>query len=554
MLHEGSGELHTVTGVSLVDAHRPTREDSYRLSVGLVGAEAMLRLFVEEERNERAFEALTRFLSAVDAIPAGHARPGGARPGRARVPAQAALALRLRPAPRGLRRVRRRRRARRLPRARRRSGVLALRTRRDGVPRAGRVPRHRARSSGARSPTPRARARRARAARRAGGRRRVVRVPRRLPAAHARRMRRDLGDGYELDDDPGRIDRDAVHAYLGGVSYWAKGRPRDAQDALIDGAAARRRPVPRRRADRLLADALRRARAVVPRGRLRARRAPRSRPRRRARPLHGRGGAVRRDEVVPAHARRARPLPQVRLRGAERARARARSPEPTARRRCSRHDGQSRLRRRRWRCSVSVRTMASAAPPTAGCSGIIDPDYASAQAWRPERVVLGVVDVPSACHLAGGHRVGRHALAVLDEVRDRRSSQQPRRSRLGARALEAAGSDRLGRRAGREQPADRVVSGLEHASRRLESVRRRLLSPFACRLRSADLPRRRPQRDRALRHRQALRLVGLRRRPVRREPVLHERARARDRDPLLRERVAVADRDRVVLERLRRRS
>jgi DNA repair protein RecO len=31
----------------------------------------MLRLFVEEERNERAFEALTRFLSAVDAIPPG---------------------------------------------------------------------------------------------------------------------------------------------------------------------------------------------------------------------------------------------------------------------------------------------------------------------------------------------------------------------------------------------------------------------------------------------------------------------------------------------------
>ena len=49
-------------------------------------------------------------------------------------------------------------------------------------------------------------------------------------------MRRDLGDGYELDDDPTRIDRDAVHAYLGGVSYWAKGRPREVQDALIDGA------------------------------------------------------------------------------------------------------------------------------------------------------------------------------------------------------------------------------------------------------------------------------------------------------------------------------
>ncbi|MGH3126721.1 MAG: DNA repair protein RecO [Gaiellaceae bacterium] len=71
VLHEGSGELHTVTGASLVDAHRPTREDPYRLSVGLVGAEAMLRLYVEEERNERAFEALTRFLEAVDAIPSG---------------------------------------------------------------------------------------------------------------------------------------------------------------------------------------------------------------------------------------------------------------------------------------------------------------------------------------------------------------------------------------------------------------------------------------------------------------------------------------------------
>lgn len=71
LLHQGSGELHTITGVSLVEAHRQAREDPYRLSVGLVGAEAMLRLFVEEERNERAFEALTRFYSAVDAISSG---------------------------------------------------------------------------------------------------------------------------------------------------------------------------------------------------------------------------------------------------------------------------------------------------------------------------------------------------------------------------------------------------------------------------------------------------------------------------------------------------
>lgn len=50
-------------------------------------------------------------------------------------------------------------------------------------------------------------------------------------------MKRDLGDGYELDDDPARIDREAVHRYLSQESYWAKGRPRDVQDELIDGAA-----------------------------------------------------------------------------------------------------------------------------------------------------------------------------------------------------------------------------------------------------------------------------------------------------------------------------
>ena len=50
-------------------------------------------------------------------------------------------------------------------------------------------------------------------------------------------MRRVVGDGYELDDDPGRIDRDAVHRYLSGESYWAQGRARETQDALIDNAA-----------------------------------------------------------------------------------------------------------------------------------------------------------------------------------------------------------------------------------------------------------------------------------------------------------------------------
>ena len=49
-------------------------------------------------------------------------------------------------------------------------------------------------------------------------------------------MRRELGDGYELDDDRERIDLEAVHAYLT-RSYWAEGRSRETQDALIRGAA-----------------------------------------------------------------------------------------------------------------------------------------------------------------------------------------------------------------------------------------------------------------------------------------------------------------------------
>jgi recombinational DNA repair protein (RecF pathway) len=61
MLHAGSGELHTVTGVRLVRSHSAVRESPNRLSVGLIGAEAMLRLFTEQEANERAFSRSPRF-------------------------------------------------------------------------------------------------------------------------------------------------------------------------------------------------------------------------------------------------------------------------------------------------------------------------------------------------------------------------------------------------------------------------------------------------------------------------------------------------------------
>ncbi len=68
LLHQGGGELHTVTGVDLVHTHRTAREDTYRLGGGLVGLEAMLRLFTEQEGNPRAFQALTRFLDALDEL------------------------------------------------------------------------------------------------------------------------------------------------------------------------------------------------------------------------------------------------------------------------------------------------------------------------------------------------------------------------------------------------------------------------------------------------------------------------------------------------------
>jgi GNAT superfamily N-acetyltransferase len=46
-------------------------------------------------------------------------------------------------------------------------------------------------------------------------------------------MRRELGHGLVLDDDPGRVDVDAVHDYLANESYWAEGRPRDVVERLV---------------------------------------------------------------------------------------------------------------------------------------------------------------------------------------------------------------------------------------------------------------------------------------------------------------------------------
>jgi DNA repair protein RecO (recombination protein O) len=68
VLHHGRGELSTVTAADLTTSHRQTRENPYRLGVALAGAEAMLRLFDEQEANERAFRALIRFLDLTDGL------------------------------------------------------------------------------------------------------------------------------------------------------------------------------------------------------------------------------------------------------------------------------------------------------------------------------------------------------------------------------------------------------------------------------------------------------------------------------------------------------
>ena len=66
LLHEGRGDLHTVTGAELVRSHDASRADGHRIAVGHIGLESVLRLFLEGDENARAFHALTRFLDLLD--------------------------------------------------------------------------------------------------------------------------------------------------------------------------------------------------------------------------------------------------------------------------------------------------------------------------------------------------------------------------------------------------------------------------------------------------------------------------------------------------------
>jgi DNA repair protein RecO (recombination protein O) len=65
-LHDGRGELATVTGADLLRSHQGLPLDPYRMGVGHIGLEAVIRLFVEHDVSLEAFHALVRFLDLLD--------------------------------------------------------------------------------------------------------------------------------------------------------------------------------------------------------------------------------------------------------------------------------------------------------------------------------------------------------------------------------------------------------------------------------------------------------------------------------------------------------
>ena len=70
VLHEGRGELHTVTAAHLVRSHDASRVDGYRMAAGSIGLEAVSRLFLEGDESPQAFHALARFLDLLDDVEA----------------------------------------------------------------------------------------------------------------------------------------------------------------------------------------------------------------------------------------------------------------------------------------------------------------------------------------------------------------------------------------------------------------------------------------------------------------------------------------------------
>ena len=76
-LHEGRGELLTVTGAQTVDGHPRLREDAQALDSAARACDAVGRLFETEEPHPGVFNLLCRKLSLLDAQPAAATRAAG---------------------------------------------------------------------------------------------------------------------------------------------------------------------------------------------------------------------------------------------------------------------------------------------------------------------------------------------------------------------------------------------------------------------------------------------------------------------------------------------
>jgi DNA repair protein RecO (recombination protein O) len=91
-LHEGRGELLTVTGAQTVNGHGHLRGDAEALDAAARACDAVGRLFETSEPHPAVFNLLCRQLALLDEQAAGPVRPGGGAPIGARA---GALAFRL---------------------------------------------------------------------------------------------------------------------------------------------------------------------------------------------------------------------------------------------------------------------------------------------------------------------------------------------------------------------------------------------------------------------------------------------------------------------------
>jgi DNA repair protein RecO (recombination protein O) len=66
VLHEGRGELHTVSGVDTVATHHEVREQPERARIAGACGEALLKMFAEGDPSPRVFAALCRLLEVLD--------------------------------------------------------------------------------------------------------------------------------------------------------------------------------------------------------------------------------------------------------------------------------------------------------------------------------------------------------------------------------------------------------------------------------------------------------------------------------------------------------